>query len=360
MAVTSPVLPLGADTPDELIVAYVNGSLSAEQRRAVERWLSEHPEYRVRVTSLRAVRTAVRTAPPGVDARPPAASELDGLWRAIDSSPRAAAPPEVPASPIPLDTVRRRATARWLLAAAAAVLVLAGVVTVVAQRGGDEELETATAPADASEQPAVMLAALTGSADATAAARTANVSLEARTESGVAGGPPTIELAGTGQVELPGRAMLDTRTTTRAPSGEPQGPTVAGRVVEDGGRTYVRCRGESHYTERAPAEADCVGLAVDVVGPNATIAMIGSVAADDVTAMGRAIFDGIAMTGYQVTRPVEFDGQQIALVTQIWIDADSLIRRIVGTAAAAGQQGRLVVAYVLTDFGVTVDIPHLD
>ena len=86
---TSTPLPLGAVAPDELLVAYVNGSLSPHERDAVERWLAVNPAYQRRVESLRAVRVAVRTAPPSVDSRPPPASELSGLWAAIDAAPTA-------------------------------------------------------------------------------------------------------------------------------------------------------------------------------------------------------------------------------------------------------------------------------
>ena len=105
---TSTPLPLGAVAPDELHVAYVNGSLSPHERDAVERWLAVNPAYQRRVESLRAVRVAVRTAPPSVDSRPPPASELSGLWAAIDAAPATTTRSAAAAARIQRERRRRR------------------------------------------------------------------------------------------------------------------------------------------------------------------------------------------------------------------------------------------------------------
>jgi anti-sigma factor RsiW len=37
--------PFGAETPDEVLIAYVNGRLNDAERAEVERWLDEHPAW---------------------------------------------------------------------------------------------------------------------------------------------------------------------------------------------------------------------------------------------------------------------------------------------------------------------------
>ena len=135
-------------------------------------------------------------------------------------------------------------------------------------------------------------------------------------------------------------------------------------VVEGDGRTFVRCQGDADYTEQEPADAECFTLAFgpDVLAPDATIDMIGEATAFEITEVGRDTIAGVTATGYQIVEPVELGGQTVPLAIQIWVDEDSLIRRIVGAAQyGSAETGRtsLVVSYELTDFGVAVDIPDL-
>ncbi len=48
---------------DELLPAYVNGTLSAEQRSAVETYLADHPDARAEVEWLRELRSGMRDLP---------------------------------------------------------------------------------------------------------------------------------------------------------------------------------------------------------------------------------------------------------------------------------------------------------
>ncbi len=259
-------------------------------------------------------------------------------------------------------------------------MVLAGVVAALAIPGGDGDQDRATpAPdtvgvadtpeptssGDAAESDEEMRAALSRSAAATSLARTANVTFRAVADAELSVGPITLEMAGTGQVELPGRSVLDTRTTTMSPDGEELLPPSTASIVEDGDRTFVRCGGEAEYTEQDPDAAECLTLALgpDVFGPDATIDMIEEAEDFDITKSARSRSVASASTGYQVVEPVELDGESVPLVIQIWIDEDSLIRRIVG-AAQYGSNGAgltsLVISYELSDYGVPVDIPDVD
>ena len=362
---TTSSLPLGAEAPDDLLVPYVNGSLTAQERAEVERWLAANPEWNARLDVLHRIRAAVRQAPPAAAAGPPELATLAGPWAAIH-----------------LDRRRRR---RWLPAAAAALVVVAGAA-LLGTRGDGEDSATdapagvgSTDPAAGADEPAGAatvaadpIAALRASADVTAEARTANVSFRASATvdlgPAAAGAPEhmVVEMAGTGQVELPGRSIIDTRTTTRVPGGTDLLPaSTASVVVEADGRTFVRCGGETGYTERDPGAASCLTLALGpgVFGPDATIDMIEQSSSVAVAELGGETIGGVETTGYQMVDTVELEGEAVPLAIQIWVDADSYIRRIVGATEYGSEDGgrtSLVIIYELTDFGVVVDIPDLD
>ncbi len=91
-------LPLGAEAPDELLVAYANGSLAPAERAEVERWLEAHAEWGSRLTAYRAIGGAVRQSAAGSGA--PAIGSLSGLWAGIDAPPQSRAlrePVDIPA-----------------------------------------------------------------------------------------------------------------------------------------------------------------------------------------------------------------------------------------------------------------------
>jgi hypothetical protein len=271
-----------------------------------------------------------------------------------------------------------------LAAAAAAVLVVAGVVAVVAATGSDDETDTATpepgtaSPAEpsdagtgdvepgAAESADELRAALTRSAEATTEARTANVTFRAVADAELSVGPVRLEMAGSGQVELPGRSILNTRTTLSAADAEVLLPPEEASVVEDGDRTFVRCGGEPDYTEQSTEAADCatLDLGPELFGPDATIDMLAEAESLDIVEVGEDTLDGDHITGYQVVQPVALDGASVPLVMQIWIDDDALMRRIVGAAEYSAAEDptlrSLVITYELSDFGVPVDIPELD
>lgn len=172
--------PFGADTPDEVVIAYVNGRLSDAERAEVERWLDEHPAWRARLGSYTAIGNAVRHRGPASNGAPDIGS-LGGLWAAIDAEgdapaattlpPPTAAPTAAPPLPPPpssdnvvsLDARRRRP--RWLLGAAAAAALVAGAAVVVAQRGGEDGGDTAIE--DVQPEPDAGDAGATGEAPTT-------------------------------------------------------------------------------------------------------------------------------------------------------------------------------------------------
>ena len=80
-------LPFAAETPDEFLVAYANGSLAPAERAQVGHWLAAHPEWTSRLDAYRAVGGAVCQAANGSDA--PAIGSLSGLWAAIDAQAQA-------------------------------------------------------------------------------------------------------------------------------------------------------------------------------------------------------------------------------------------------------------------------------
>jgi anti-sigma factor RsiW len=91
--------PLGAETPDEVLVAYANGSLARAERAEVDRWLVVHPEWNCRLNAYRAIGGAVRHAAAGSDG--PAVGSLSGLWAAIEAQPPVASAPPASAAPAP-------------------------------------------------------------------------------------------------------------------------------------------------------------------------------------------------------------------------------------------------------------------
>lgn len=126
------VLPLDAESPDDFLVPYVNGSLPPADRAAVDAWLVENPEWRGRLDAYRAMGAAVRHRPPSA-APTPDIGALGGLWSAIDDT----APPS---TVTPFVRPSRRAGAqRWALAAAAALVVVVGGAVVVSQGGDDDQ-----------------------------------------------------------------------------------------------------------------------------------------------------------------------------------------------------------------------------
>ena len=424
-------LPLDAATPDEVLAAALDQGLSPAERATVERWLAQNPAWQPRAAGYAAVRAGARTAPAGVDIAPPAVSALTDLWSAIDAEsarhaevpafgptevgaplppPRAWAATPAPASEAPglpvsltRERTRRRGTsARWLAAAAAVLVVGTGTVVAVNQGRSDESGDDAVAepdptspqdvpgvtPAapdeasaepDASSQRAEALAALRASVEATSTQRTANVTFRGEATRNIAGSDLAadigvdelvLEMVGRGQVELPGRAIINTRTTYRAGDRTDVIPPEFGSVVEDGERTWIRCAGQADYVDSSDeAAGDCLAISVgpETFGVDATFDIIeeAGMTSTPIEEIGTdTLGDGTVITGYQtvMTSPAPDSSEPYPVALQIWIDDDSLIRRIVsgGTYGGPGEETTLVLAYDLTDFGVPVDIPDLD
>src|SRR5262249_10192061 len=111
-------LPLGAESPDDFLVPYVNGSLPPAEGEVVERWLADHPECRARAAACGAVQTAVRRSLSA--AEPPDIASLSGLWASIDNTPQPRPlrsplpPPPPPLDPTAMAVAPRRRSPRWL------------------------------------------------------------------------------------------------------------------------------------------------------------------------------------------------------------------------------------------------------
>lgn len=103
-------LPFGAETPDELLVAYANASLPPAERAEVDRWLAVHTAWTSRLNAYRAIGGAVRLAAGGADA--PAIGALRGLWAAMDAQPEARPVPALPPLPLRPDAGAARAADR--------------------------------------------------------------------------------------------------------------------------------------------------------------------------------------------------------------------------------------------------------
>lgn len=403
-------LPLGARTPDELLATAQDPGLSDVERRAVDAWLDDHPEWRARARSYEALRAgAERSLAEG--RRPPEIASMTGLWAAIDHpgaatrSGRPFAPPTAPptfAPPVSLDAARaRRRGPSWLLAAAAALIVGAvGTVIVTATDDGGRDTASEVAPTlpedrtpgsvagepsadDAvgapADQPAA-LARLREGADRTASIGTANVVFRSLSTSDVSGGEigeqtgedtVYMETVGRGQLELPDRSILTTSTTTRVGARTDLFPVEAAISVKNGERTFVRCRGEADFIETTEHDdTGCFSTAVspDSFGPDVALEVIGeeSFARAGITDLGTdTMSDGTVITGYQTTQPLTLDdGQVVDMTLQIWLDEDRYIRRLVSgadfTAGESAYPTNLVLSYELFDLGTEVDIPELD
>lgn len=335
--------------------------------------------------------------------------------RAPDPSPAHA--PFAPPIALAAERRRRRGSGRWLVAAAA-VVVGAGTVVLVDRDGGgsdsagetpntelsdvtveppttadesvaaDEDTGAADAPGspipevDADEEPSqAALVRLQEGAAATSTASTADVEFRsiatidvAGTELGDLAGSDvvTFETVGRGQMELPDRAILTTVTTTLVGGEVPDYfPPDSGIVVEDGDRTFVRCAGEADYRELADDEAtDCMAMGVgpETFGPEAAIDLIEqeSFASASVVEIGTDTMpDGSTITGYQTTQQLDLEpGQTTDVTLQIWIDDESVFRRLIagGDFVTSEDQmpATLVIAYDLNNYGTVVDIPDLD
>lgn len=385
-------LPLGARTPDEMLAASADPGLADHDRRAVDAWLDEHPEWRARASTYVSLGAATRAAPAE---RAPDVASMSDLWAAIDSdqqqrssSPphpsgrpdtqgRAGAPSFAPPPPTSLTgrRPRRGGTGVWLAAAAAILIVGVGSVVVITRdSGGDDEVaseepattdtpatddpdsaaEQVPAPGQAQDQPAVdqtngpaALARLQDSADNTTDAGTADVEYRMLATSDVTGsviedetGESIVyfEQVGIGQLEFPDRSILTTETVTRVGDRTDLLPIERGVTVQDAGRTFVRCAGEADFAEMTDdTDSNCwaSGVNPDTFSPSAAIDAItgNQLDPDEIVALGDSEMpDGTAITGYQAIRPVTLDdGQTIDVTMQIWIDDDDIIRRTVAS-----------------------------
>lgn len=396
-------LPLGAESPDELLVAYANGSLTGAERAEVDRWLAVHPEWNSRLNAYRAIGGAVRHAAAGSDG--PAIGSLSGLWAAIDAQPqsRPLRPPAPPAPPVSHGGGHDRRSTTWLLAVAAALIVAvaAASVVVATTRNNDDSTiaarpersptteavesgagalpDAAAEPAPAGEGDADAAAALRAAAKDTADEDTAHTTVHLTGVSDVSGTQladifeaenVTATIEGTGQVEFPDRAIFDTNyTLEEAPDLPPQHSVT----VQDGDQTEVSCNGGAFVP---PVEAEgCTefGFGSSFTGPLAAVELLAS-AQSGVRIVGSETLDGAETQRFRLvaTLPDE-TGELRDITTDVWIGVDDgLIHQVVQTGdiviivpvTGALPEELLVptaitLTYTLGQFGEPVEIPAL-
>ncbi len=356
-------LPFGAETPDELLAAYANGSLTEAERAEVERWLAAHPEWRGRGEAYQAIGAAIREQ--AAASAPPALADLEGLWAGIDAHPQPrplrprpapAAPPPPPPPPAYASTrTAGRRGAPWWLAVAALLLAVVAVGAVVAAatgRGADTAIVPgSTTPASAAaDAPAPTagtqgapagLARLQASAKATIDQRTAATSLNATATLDVTGTDleqvaqtPTIVVTvdGHGDIEFPDRSRLD--TATKVDAGLLPLPAEGASEIEIGERRWVSCGGGAYVEQTDTSTAACSALAVGAyfAGPDAGVDLLER-AEGDVQNLGTETIDAVETTHYRFTSsftPEDSVGS-VPLVVDAWVGSDDLLRQVQAT-----------------------------
>lgn len=379
-------LPFGAESPDELMAAYANGSLDPEARHEVERWLAVHPEWQPRLDAFRAVAGAVRRSAASSGA--PDLATMAGLWSTIDSHPqprplRSAAPPPPPPPPPPY-VPTQQPPSRWrsqplLLAVAAALLVAVAATSVVlavargassddvairdvapnttdapagaeeddatsaapppATGGGEEPEATASPPADAEAESRQELR---DGAEATENSQTALTNLYAvgtldltgTSIEGVANTDTvTVTVAGTGSVDFPDRSQLDSETTIEG--GLLSAPPEQASEIEVEGRKWVSCAGGAYVEQvEGGAEPECTALdlGASFATPEATLELLEK-AEGDIENLGVEVVGGVDTTHYRFTS--SFDGEELGAVpmtVEAWLGVeDKLLRQVSAT-----------------------------
>lgn len=399
-------LPFGAETPDELLVAYANGSLSPAERAEVDRWLAAHPEWVARLRAYQAVGTAVRQA--AGSSRPPAIGSLAGLWAAVDAT--AQPQPQRPATPPPPYVTAPpgrggSGSPKWLLAVAASVVVAVGAASVVLARnrdGGeltirDDRAETEAAPAATDTTVAADDGEVTGAApapgsgsDAAQALRdgaestseqdTAHTTFNAIALVDLTGtdiadlantDAVTVTITGTGQVQFPDDSVLDTTSTFSGGLFDAFPEEVVSTVTK-GKDTYVSCEGSPYVLETDDTDGECSSLSLGTAffGPDAGLSLLDR-ANDGVTELGVEDIDGAPATHYQLEVDLadEGDPPEPALF-DVWIGVDDgLIHQLTVTLDTIlplefnGTTDELPIAlemtYQLGQFGEPVAIPEV-
>ncbi len=393
-------LPFGAETPDELLVAYANGSLSPAERAEVDRWLSAHPEWVARLRAYQAVGAAVREA--AATSEPPDIGSMAGLWAAVDNTPQPRPlRPAVPPPPGYFTAPPHRGGIRppkWLLAVAASVVVAVGAVSVVLVRdrdGGeltirDERVDTTAAaatdrgedtggaPAPGSGNDAAQ--ALRDGAESTSEQDTAHTMFEATATVDLSGTEladltntetATITVSGPGMVSFPDESVLDT-TSTFAGGFFDMLPDEHSSTVTKDDETYVSCDGAPYELEVEGDEGQCGALAVGTAffGPDAGVSLLDR-ATDDITTVDVEDIDGRPATHYELEvdladagaepEPATFDvwiGVDDGLIHQLTVTTDSSIPLEWG-GTTYELPITLEMTYQLGQFGEPVEIPDV-
>ena len=403
-------LPFGAETPDELLVAYTNGSLSPAERAEVDRWLAAHPEWVARLRAYQAVGTAVRQA--AATSGPPDIGSMAGLWAAVDANPQPR--PLRPVAPSPPAYVTaptgrgRGGPPKWLVAVAASVVVAVGAVSVVLVRDrdsgelsirddraetteapsppdatvapGDGE-DTGAAPAPAPGSGSEAAQALRDGAESTSEQDTAHTTFAATALVDLSGteiadlantDAVTVTITGTGQVQFPDDSVLDT-TSTFSGGFFDAFPEESVSTVTKGEDTYVSCKGGPYVLEADGAEAECSSLSLGTAffGPDAGLSLLDR-ANDGVTELGVEDIEGRSATRYQLEIDIPSDdGGVDPALFDVWIGVDDgLIHQLSVTLDTTlplefnGTTAELPIAlemtYELGQFGEPVEIPAVD
>lgn len=381
--------PLGAETPDEVLVAYVNGSLSDAERLEADRWLAEHPQWRARLDAYGAIGGAVRRG--RADPAPaPDIAALGGLWAAIDAGPPRAPAPLPPPTPKPTpsramppppatDVVsiasrRRTGTPRWLLAAAAAAVVMVGGGVVALTRGDTDDQDGSAAdegpaatanfedqpddtegetgampeatpppdqlipapdPGDADSVDRDAMGAVRDAADATVDGDTATFTQVVTATLDVTGTPledtaqgtPQVLVAAGGDIEFPDTVALS--GSVRYEGGiNPEAPDSFA-IVERDGATFVRCTDEPDFTEIDVADAACVSpVGTSIAGlPEVLDTLISGDASAERLEDDLELDEDVAR--YEVETDLSVDAGSVPATMTVTVDADGRLEDVV-------------------------------
>jgi len=400
-------LPFGAETPDELLVAYANGSLAPAERAEVDRWLAAHPEWVARLRAYQAVGAAVRQS--AATSAPPDIGSMAGLWAAIDVTPQprplrpAAAPAPAPAyAPTPGRGGMR--APKWLLAVAASIVVAVGAVSVVLVRdrdntevslaSRDDSADTTVAPggtdptdggAPSGGSPApgsgsAAAQALRAGAESTSEQDTAHTNFEATATVDLSGteladltntDTAIVTVSGPGMVRFPDESVLDTTSTFEGGFFDLL-PDEHASTVTKGDETYVSCEDAPYELEVEGQEGQCGALTFGTAffGSDAGVNLLEQ-ATDDVTTVGVEDIDGGPATHYQLEVDLADEGAEPEPATyDVWIGVDDgLIHQVTVTTASSmplewGDTTydlpiALEMTYRLGQFGEPVDVPEV-
>jgi len=163
----------------------------------------------------------------------------------------------------------------------------------------------------------------------------------------------TITVTGESRLVFPDRSLID--TVTRFAGGTfDDAPTVAGRAVRVGDRTWVRCDDDEYVEDGQPC--DMVGIGTTFLGIDELLAAAAE--ARDVEMIG---------SRFRFETTSRFAGSEVAVAVTVVVDDDGLLRDVRAAAlirltiTTSGVEAvvpvAVEVAHQLNKFGADVEIP---